>query len=96
MIARDKITIKDVARAAGVSTQTVSRVLNNRPDVSSDTRKRVKQIITSMGYSPNVFARNLSRGRSNTLGVIGYGLVYYGTSSVLTGVENKANELGFS
>ncbi len=96
MISRDKITIKDVARAAGVSTQTVSRVLNNRPDVSSDTRKRVKQIITSMGYSPNVFARNLSRGRSNTLGVIGYGLVYYGTSSVLTGVENKANELGFS
>jgi DNA-binding LacI/PurR family transcriptional regulator len=96
MIARDKITIKDVARAAGVSTQTVSRVLNNRPDVSSDTRKRVKQIITSMGYSPNVFARNLSRGRSNTLGVIGYGLVYYGTSSVLTGIENKANELGFS
>lgn len=96
MIAKDKITIKDVARAAGVSTQTVSRVLNNRPDVSSDTRERVKQIITSMGYSPNVFARNLSRGRSNTLGVIGYGLVYYGSSSVLTGIENKANELGFS
>jgi DNA-binding LacI/PurR family transcriptional regulator len=96
MITKDKITIKDVARAAGVSTQTVSRVLNNRPDVSSDTRERVKQIITSMGYSPNVFARNLSRGRSNTLGVIGYGLVYYGSSSVLTGVENKANELGFS
>ena len=96
MITKDKITIKDVARAAGVSTQTVSRVLNNRPDVSSETRKRVKQIITSLGYSPNVFARNLSRGRSNTLGVIGYGLVYYGTSSVLTGIENKANELGFS
>lgn len=96
MISKEKITIKDVARAAGVSTQTVSRVLNNRPDVSSDTRKRVKQIITSLGYSPNVFARNLSRGRSNTLGVIGYGLVYYGTSSVLTGIENKANELGFS
>jgi DNA-binding LacI/PurR family transcriptional regulator len=96
MIAKDKITIKDVARAAGVSTQTVSRVLNNRPDVSSETRKRVKQVITSLGYSPNVFARNLSRGRSNMLGVIGYGLVYYGTSSVLTGIENKANELGFS
>lgn len=93
---KEKITIKDVARVAGVSTQTVSRVLNDRPDVSADTRTRVQQVITTLGYSPNVFARNLSRGRSNTLGVIGYGLVYYGTSSVLTGIENKANELGFS
>jgi DNA-binding LacI/PurR family transcriptional regulator len=96
MIPKDKITIKDVARAAGVSTQTVSRVLNNRYDVSRKTRARVQEVIASMGYSPNAFARNLSRGRSNTLGVIGYGLVYYGTSSVLTGIENKANELGFS
>jgi DNA-binding LacI/PurR family transcriptional regulator len=53
-------------------------------------------VIASIGYSPNAFARNLSRGRSNTLGVIGYGLVYYGSSSVLTGIENKTNELGFS
>jgi DNA-binding LacI/PurR family transcriptional regulator len=96
MITKDKITIKDVARVAGVSTQTVSRVLNNRSDVSRETRSRVQQVIASMGYSPNVFARNLSRGRSNTLGVIGYGLVYYGSSSVLTGIENKTNELGFS
>jgi DNA-binding LacI/PurR family transcriptional regulator len=96
MIPKDKATIKDVARVAGVSTQTVSRVLNNRSDVSRETRSRVQQVIASMGYSPNVFARNLSRGRSNTLGVIGYGLVYYGSSSVLTGIENKTNELGFS
>jgi DNA-binding LacI/PurR family transcriptional regulator len=93
---KDKLTIKDVARAAGVSTQTVSRVLNNRLDVSADTRAHVQQVIARLGYSPNVFARNLSRGRSNSLGVIGYGLVYYGSSSVLTGIESKANELGFS
>lgn len=93
---KEKITIKDVARVAGVSTQTVSRVLNDRSDVSVDTRARVQQVITGLGYSPNVFARNLSRGRSNTLGVIGYGLVYYGSSSVLTGIESKVNELGYS
>ena len=93
---KEKITIKDVARVAGVSTQTVSRVLNNRSDVSADTRTHVQEVITSLGYSPNVFARNLSRGRSNTLGVIGFGLVYFGSSSVLTGIERKANELGFS
>jgi DNA-binding LacI/PurR family transcriptional regulator len=95
-MAKEKITIKDVARVVGVSTQTVSRVLNNRSDVSTKTRTRVKQVITDLGYSPNVFARNLSRGRSSTLGVIGYGLVYYGSSSVLTGIESQANELGFS
>src|SRR5574342_269164 len=96
MVSKDKITIKDVARVAGVSTQTISRVLNNRSDVSKETRSRVQEVIANMGYSPNVFARNLSRGRSNTLGVIGYGLVYYGSSSVLTGIESKANELGFA
>jgi DNA-binding LacI/PurR family transcriptional regulator len=53
-------------------------------------------VIATLGYSPNLFARSLSRGRSNTLGVVGHGLVYYGSSSVLTGIENKANELGFS
>ena len=93
---KEKITSKDVARVAGVSTQTVSRVLNNRSDVSADTRARVQEIITSLGYSPNVFARYLSSGRSNTLGVIGFGLIYFGSSSVLTGIERKANELGFS
>lgn len=96
MVSKDKITIKDVARAAGVSTQTVSRVLNNRPDISSKTRAHVQQVIAQLGYSPNIFARSLSRGRSNTLGVIGYGLVYYGPSSVLTGIESKVDELGFS
>jgi DNA-binding LacI/PurR family transcriptional regulator len=96
MVSKEKITIKDVARLSGVSTQTVSRVLNNRWDVSKETRLRVQKVIASLGYSPNAFARNLSRGRSNTLGVIGYGLVYFGSSSVLTGIESKANELGFS
>jgi DNA-binding LacI/PurR family transcriptional regulator len=96
MVTNKKITIKDVAQAAGVSTQTVSRVLNNRPDVSVKTRARVQQVITDLGYSPNVFARNLSRGHSNTLGVVGYGLNYFGSASVLTGVENNANKLGFS
>lgn len=91
-----RVTIKDVALAAGVSTQTVSRVLNNRPDVSKKTRIHVEQVIATLGYSPNVFARNLSRGRSNTLGVVAHGLVYFGSSSTLTGIENKANELGFS
>jgi len=96
MIQNPRITIKDVAKAAGVSTQTVSRVINNRPDVSDDTRDRVQQIIEELGYSPNVIARSLSRGRSNALAVVGFGLEYFGSTSVLTGIEQKTSELGFS
>jgi LacI family transcriptional regulator len=91
-----KVTIKDVAQAAGVSTQTVSRVINSRPDVSPSTRARVQHVVKELGYSPNVIARSLSRGRTNTFGVVGFGLSYFGPSSVLVGIEQKSNELGFS
>jgi DNA-binding LacI/PurR family transcriptional regulator len=91
-----KVTIKDVAQAARVSTQTVSRVINSRPDVSPTTRARVQQVIKELEYSPNVIARSLSRGRTNTFGVVGFGLSYFGPSSVLLGIEQKTNELGFS
>lgn len=96
MTRNHKLTIKDVAKAAGVSTQTISRVINNRPDVSPDTRARVQKVINDLGYAPNVLARSLSRGRSNTLGVVGFGLGYYGSTSVLTGIEQKSNELDLS
>lgn len=91
-----KVTIKDVAEAAGVSTQTVSRVINVRPDVSPETKERVQKVIEELGYSPNVIARSLVRGHSNTLGVVGWGLGYYGPTSILKGIEQKTNELGFS
>jgi DNA-binding LacI/PurR family transcriptional regulator len=91
-----KVTIKDVAKAAGVSTQTVSRVINNRHDVSPETRAHVQQVIDNLGYSPNIIARSLSQGRTNTLGVVGFGLEYFGSFGVLTGIEHRAHELGFS
>jgi LacI family transcriptional regulator len=96
MLIKKRVTIKEVAHAAGVSTQTVSRVLNNRPDVSDETRERIQAVIANLEYSPNALARSLIQGRSNTLGVVGYGLSYYGPSRVLTGIERRANELGYS
>lgn len=60
-------TIKDVACAAGVSTQTVSRVLNNRVDVAASTRERILRIISDLGYSPSESARNLVRQRNKPL-----------------------------
>lgn len=96
MITKKRVTIKEVAQAAGVSTQTVSRVLNDRPDVSDETRARIHSIIADLGYAPNFLARSLIQGRSHTIGVVGYGLGYYGPSRVVTGIERRANELGFT
>jgi LacI family transcriptional regulator len=96
MSQRGRLTIKEVAEAAGVSTQTVSRVLNNRPDVSPETYDRVQRIITDTGYAPNMLARGLTQGRSHVLGVVAYGLEYFGPSRVLTGIEQQAAEMGYS
>lgn len=96
MFPKEKVTIKDVARAAGVSTQTISRVINNRPDVSPDTRKRVLEIIKRLGYNPSALARSLIQQRSYTLGVVTAGLKYIGPSRTLNGITAKAQELGYS
>jgi LacI family transcriptional regulator len=93
---KTRVTIKDVAEAAGVSTQTVSRVLNNRPDVAAETFQRVQEIIKQLGFVPNALVRSLIQGRSYTLGVVAYGLEYFGPSRTLTGIEKQANELGYS
>ncbi len=91
-----RINIKQVAQAAGVSTQTVSRVLNHRVDVAPETRQRIQQVINETGYAPNALARGLIQGRSHTLGVVAYGLDYFGPSRVLTGIEQQAAEMGYS
>jgi LacI family transcriptional regulator len=89
-------TIKEVASAAGVSTQTVSRVINERPDVSPETRKRVQEIIDQLGYQPSALARSLIRQRSYTLGVVTAGLKYIGPSRTLNGITGAAEALGYS
>ena len=93
---RTRITIRDVAQEAGVSYQTVSRVINDRPDVAPETRARVQRAIAELGYAPNIIARSLIQGRSNTLGVVGFGLELFGPTRVLTGIERAATGLGFS
>lgn len=89
-------TIKEVASAARVSTQTVSRVINERPDVSPDTRKRVKEIIEELGYQPSALARSLIRQRSYTLGVVTAGLKHLGPSRTLNGITSMVGETGYS
>jgi LacI family transcriptional regulator len=93
---RGRPTIREVAEAAGVSTQTVSRVINNRPDVAPETFERVQQVIAATGYSPNMLARGLTQGRSRVLGVVAFGLDYFGPSRVLTGIGAQAAERGYA
>lgn len=91
-----RATIKEVASAAGVSTQTVSRVINERPDVSPDTRKRVQEVIGKLAYQPSALARSLIRQRSYTLGVVTAGLRYIGPSRTLSGIAAAAEEARYS
>ena len=90
-----KTTIYDVAEKAGVSRQTVSRVLNNRNEVSEETRQRVKEIMAELNFQPNAVAQSLSRQKSNLFGVVTAGLKYIGPSRTLSGITNMAEELGY-
>src|SRR5512138_1146801 len=91
-----RATIKEVASVAGVSTQTVSRVLNERPDVSPETRKRVQDVIKALSYQPSELARSLISQRSHTLGVVTAGLRYIGPSRTLSGITAAAEASGYS
>ena len=64
------VTVKDVAKKAGVATSTVSRVVNDHPSISEDTKKKVRKIMAEMGYVPNLAARNLGKQISSAIGVI--------------------------
>ncbi len=93
---RKKVTIKQVAREAGVSTQTVSRVINDRPDVASETRQQILDIINRLGYRPSALARSLIQQRSTTLGVVIAGLRFIGPSRTLNGITARAEEMGYA
>ncbi len=91
-----RATIKEVASEAGVSTQTVSRVINGRPDVSPETRERVQNVIERMRYQPSALARSLIQQRSFTLGVVTAGLRHIGPSRTLNGITEAAEEAGYA
>jgi len=86
----------DVARLAGVSQKTVSRVINNAPNVSPDVRKRVDSAVAAVGYRPNSAARALVTKRTRVIGIITPGTALYGPSAQLFGVERAAWQAGYS
>src|SRR6516225_10617278 len=89
---RRRAVMSDVGRLAGVSHQTVLRVINGSPHVKPETRERVLQAMLELGYRPNFVARALVTGRSRTLGVVSFDTSLYGPASTLLGIERAAHE----
>lgn len=87
--------MEDVAKLAGVSHQTVSRVLNTHPNVSPQTRERVKKAIADLGYRRNTAARSLVTRRSQTIGVLGSDMSHFGPANTLLGVQQAARDEGY-
>ncbi|WP_298988638.1 LacI family DNA-binding transcriptional regulator [uncultured Pseudokineococcus sp.] len=89
-------SLKDVAREAGVSYQTVSRVINDGPRVSTATRDRVLAVVAELGYRRNDAARALVTSRSRAIGVIADASPRYGPVSTLAAVEAAARDAGYT
>ncbi|MGZ6609328.1 MAG: LacI family DNA-binding transcriptional regulator [Solirubrobacteraceae bacterium] len=87
--------MSDVGRLAGVSHQTVSRVINGSLHVRPETRDRVLSAMRELNYRPNSVARALVTGRSNTLGVVTFDTTLYGPAATLYGVERAAHEASY-
>jgi DNA-binding LacI/PurR family transcriptional regulator len=87
--------MSDVARLAGVSHQTVSRVINDSRHVRAETRERVEVAMRQLDYRPNSVARALVTGRSKTLGVVSFDTTLYGPASTLYGIERAAHDSGY-
>lgn len=89
------MTIRDVARAAGVSTATVSNVLNNTGKVGIETQRLVLSTVKRMGYIPDAHARHLARSSRNTLGIIVSDIENPFFPEVIKSFETRARQLGY-
>lgn len=87
-----QLTIKELAKITGLSVSTLSRVINDHPDVASQTRRRVKKIIEKFGYTPNLLAKDLRLQSTKTIGVVISDISNPFFASVVKGIENTARQ----
>lgn len=88
-------TIRDVARLAGVSHQTVSRVINGNQGVTDETRERVDAAIEKLTYRPSAIARSMARGHTHTLACLSPNLTDFTFASVIEGAEAETRQSGY-
>jgi DNA-binding LacI/PurR family transcriptional regulator len=91
MAENKRVTIKEIAQEAGVSTQTVSRVINNRPNVNPATREHVQNVIDKRNYRPSKLARSLHNGRSHTIGVVSAHIDLHGSAQIVSGIDKQTD-----
>lgn len=96
MANKHRVTLEDVAREAGVSTMTVSRVVNNTGRISQATRQHVKDVIARLGYRPSRAARALVTNNTMLIGVIVQDITNPYFSEIVQGIEDVASESGYS
>lgn len=92
---KSRVTLHDVAALAGVSHQTVSRVINNSTAVRPETRGKVEAAINELGYRPNIIARSMVSGKTRTLGCISPDLTNYVFAQIIESAQMEANRQGF-
>jgi LacI family transcriptional regulator, galactose operon repressor len=90
------ITIKDIARMAGVSAVTVSRALNNKPDINQETKKRILKIAEEIEYKPNGLAKSLVTRKTRSLGVLIPNTTDTFFSEVIQGIADECLKFGYS
>ena len=91
-----QVTIKDIARELGVSPSTVSRALKDHPDISPSTKEQVRELVDKLKYKPNAIALSLRSRKSNVISVIVPQIVHHFFSSVISGIEEVAQEGGYN
>ena len=92
---RQSVTIQDVAKAAGVSVSTVSRVLNGKVDVASETQDRIRSVIDDLGFTTNLAARSMRSHKKNLVGLIMPDIAYPFAIEVMKGVNRAIAESEF-
>lgn len=93
---RHRPSIYDVAVRAGVSHMTVSRVINDHPNIRDSTRQHVKEVIAELGFQPSSVARALATRQSRSIGVIVDAADHYGPNNTLLAIERAAREVGYT
>ena len=89
-------TLKDIGKEVGVSATTVSRALNNKPDISYQVKQKIKEVAERLGYSPNALARSLKAKKTSSIGVLIADIADPFFAPIVKGIENTARQMGYS
>ena len=88
-------TLKMLSQALNLSISTVSRALNDHPDISDGTKEKVKRLAQSMNYTPNIFAKGFRKHKSNIIGVMVPNITHYFTTTIIRGILEEASTQGY-